>query len=137
MTITEEKVASEKLKAIQRDITLQENNLDAINKVIADRIRQKDLLQKEIDMKSVGFNASMSEERLRLERDKTFISSERHKLEEGKKELAGHVETARAERAASEKIKEEAEAIYQKAKYLRSNVDQFIIAVQRAMSVLG
>jgi hypothetical protein len=137
MTSADIKKTADEVNKVHRETVIWENNLASIQTKVTDLIRQKELLQKEVDAKSVAFNASMAEERLRMEREHGFVAEERKKLEAGKLELVAKIEEARIERNAAEKAKADSEAMLAKAKYLRTNVDQFIIAVQRALTILG
>lgn len=137
MSATDIKDAETLLKNARKELVLHENNLATIQTKVNDLIRQRDTIQKQIDDKVANTNIMFSEQRGRIEAERTFVQNERTKLEAGKKEIAVQMDVLQTERAAFQKEKEEAQGTLARAKNIRSNVDQFIVAVKRAYDVLG
>lgn len=137
MVATDLKEAETLLKNRNRELVVQENNLAMLQTKIQDLIRQKETLQKQIDEKVANANIIMSEQRSKLDVERSFIKDEREKLELGKKEVARQIEILREDKANFTKEKETNQNFVAASKQARINVDQFILSVKRAYDVLG
>lgn len=137
MVATDLKEAETLLKNRNRELIVQENNLAMLQTKIQDLIRQKETLQKQIDEKVANANIIMSEQRSKLDVERSFIKDEREKLELGKKEVARQIEILREDKANFTKEKETNQNFVAASKQARINVDQFILSVKRAYDVLG
>lgn len=125
------------MKKAQGEMVQWENMLESIKAKVTDLSRQRDEVQKQIDLKVSNANIVMSEQRSKLDAERQFVQSEREKLEQGKKEISAQIDAFRTEKAAFSAEKEASQKLLAAAKQARNNVDQFIIAVQRAYTILG
>lgn len=119
------------------DMVRAENEVESLKQKVADLSRQRDQIQNQIDQKVANANIIMSEERSKIDAERRFVQGEREKLEQGKKEVSAQIESLKSEKSAFEKERETSQKLLAAAKFAKTNVDQFIIAVQRAYSVLG
>lgn len=137
MAISDVAEASDKLKKVHQEMTQWENSKVSLEKKLVDLQKQCETVQKHIDQKTADIQIYISEKHASIAKANELIKEENVKLANARAELASQVEALRVERQAVEKIREEGILAQRAAKDHRNKIDQFIIATQRAYSLIG
>lgn len=129
-------MAVQSMKAANAEFVQMENRLMAIRSEVEDLKRQKEELQKAIDAKMADANLRFTERQSQIRTQEEELEAKRQKLEADSAAFMAALTQAKRERAQLDKEKEDFTNEKNRTSADRAGIDQFVIALQRAYSVL-
>lgn len=124
-------------KELKSQIVQWENRTESLKLDIESLRKQKETLESEIDAKKTDFQLYMGNRDSEVKKARELLLQEQTKLDQDKADFINILESFKREQ---EKLKVEKDAIAvdkNKAQDQISRVQQFVIALQRAYSLLG
>lgn len=137
MAISDVAEASDKLRKVHQEMTQWENSKVSLEKKLVDLQKQCETVQKQIEQKTADAQIFIAGKHNDIAKAREALEEERKKLGFAKEELASQVKALQTEKGEVEKRREEAIRSERIAKDMRSKIDQFVIATQRAYSLIG
>jgi len=131
---TESSVA---VKETNAELTRWENRKGFLEDEIKRLMQTKETLQEEIDRKSADYNIYISQRDAESKKIRQDVLDEQATLAEQKAEFQAVLKTFQNEQALFAKEKETVQNQNARFEQQMNNIRQFIIAVQRASSLLG
>lgn len=130
-------VAAKTMKQAQAEMVQWENTLEGIENKVKALVKQRDDIQSTIDKKLADFETTISFKRVDLQKRETALDEERKRVALAKEELDKAVKTMQTERAVVQKDRDAVEIGKKVNDARKGNIDQFVIALQRAYTLVG
>lgn len=130
-------VAAKTMKQAQQEMVQWENTLETLENKVKSKIVERDSLQAMIDKKTTDFEQSISYRRQELANQAEKIEIDKKKISESKEELNKLVKEMQFERSELNKEKDAVLVGKKVNEERKSKYDQFVIALQRAYTLVG
>lgn len=124
-------------KDLQAEMTQWENRRDFVKNEHDNLKLAKETLQKEIDQKTADYTLMMSSRSSELNKRAEDVAKDKSKLEESKLEFMNILKEFQRDKSGHEEAKKSLEIEKKKLDERRSRIDEFVIAFQRAYSLIG
>ena len=135
--MAEMSVALKTAKEIEKQLVVSENRLAFIKDEVEQAKKTKDALDAEIAKKSTDYNIYMAQKDSEIKGLRKELNDDRAKLEQDKHEFQGILQKFQQERAQFLEQKHIVENQNAQHEEKMNQIRQFVIAVQRACSVIG
>lgn len=130
-------IALKTAKDIERQLTVAENRLAYVQDECKKLATTKEALQGDIERKTSDYNIFMAQRDVETKKMRQDVFEERAQMDKDKAEFQGILQKFKLEQNALASTREEFENDKRKTGAQLDNIRQFIIAVQRASSLLG
>jgi hypothetical protein len=130
-------VAMKTAKEIEKNLTVAENRLAYVQEECKRFAATKENLQGEVDKKVADYNMYVAAKDAETKKLRQDVFQEREQMEKDKVEFQSILQKFKLEQNALASAKEEFDNDKRKTGAQVDNIRQFIIAVQRASSLLG
>jgi chromosome segregation ATPase len=124
-------------KSIEKELTVAENRLAYVQEEVKRLTASKEAIQDDLAKKSADYELYIGKRDADSKKMRQDVLDERAQLERDKVEFQTILQTLKQDKQAHESSKEEVVNLKKRNEATKSNIDQFIIAVQRAFSLLG
>lgn len=130
-------VAAKSLKQAQQEMVQWENTLEGLENKVKALVKQKDDIQATIDKKLADFETTISFKRTDYVKREAALEEEKRKVSLAKEELEKAVKVLATERAAIQKDRDTVDVLKKVFEERNGKIDQFVIALQRAYTLVG
>lgn len=130
-------VAAKTMKQAQAEMVQWENTLEGLESKVKALIKTRDDLQSTIDKKMSDFELTISFRRQEMAKREEYLAEEKRKVDSAKEELFKATKAMQEERASFAKDKDGIAVGKKVNEDRKAKIDQFVIALQRAYTLVG